>query len=317
MRHTPRSPRLLAGSLATVAALALAGCGDSTDGPATDSSESTSNAATPSATPSQSPSSAESTSPSQSSSSSVSSSPSSDTAPSGPPVPAYFVGKGPRGDRLFPYQVAGPDADAILRGLSTTPADPDYRTVWTSAMFGRATTNGREVTVDLTQEAVPAPRGVDAALAKLSLQQIVWSLKSAVKATKVSFTVAGQPASTVLGQPVTNPVAAADFFDTLTQVSITTPLEGAEVSGTLEAVGANNGFEAWLGWELLDASGKAVKSGNVTAEGYGEKLYPWKASVDLSGVAPGTYTFRAHNEDASGGEGGGGPEEDTRTVIVS
>lgn len=308
MRHTPRSPRLLAGSLAAVAVLALAGCGDATDDPATEASgDPTSSSPTPSVTPSESTSTSPSTTASEDAS----------QTPNASALALYFVGKGPRGDRLFPYQVmSGPDAASILQALTTKPADPDYRTVWTASMLGETTTTGTEVTVDLTDEATRAPQGVNAEAAKLSIQQVVWSLRSAMGATKVSFTVAGQPATTVLGQPVKTPVAPADFFDTSTQVSITAPLEGATVSGTLEATGANNGFEAWLGWELLDANGKAVKSGNVTADGYGEKLYPWKASVDLAGVAPGTYTFRAYNEDASGGEGGGGPEEDTRTVIV-
>ena len=40
------------------------------------------------------------------------------------------------------------------------------------------------------------------------------------------------------------------------------------------------------------------------AEG-ADKLYPWTVSVDVSGLAPGDYTFVATNDDPSGGEGVG------------
>ena len=46
-----------------------------------------------------------------------------------------------------------------------------------------------------------------------------------------------------------------------------------------------------------------------------DKLYPWETEVDVSDLAPGTYTFVAMTDDPSGGEGGG-PTEDTKTIIV-
>ena len=46
-----------------------------------------------------------------------------------------------------------------------------------------------------------------------------------------------------------------------------------------------------------------------------DKLYPWTAEVDVSGLAPGTYTFVAMTDDPSGGEGAG-PTEDTKTIVV-
>ena len=46
-----------------------------------------------------------------------------------------------------------------------------------------------------------------------------------------------------------------------------------------------------------------MKKGFATAEGWMDKLYPWQAEVDVSGLAPGTYTFVAMTDDPSGGEG--------------
>ena len=53
----------------------------------------------------------------------------------------------------------------------------------------------------------------------------------------------------------------------------------------------------------------------ATAEGWMDKLYPWKADIDVSRLPAGDYTFVAMTDDPSGGEGLG-PFTDTRTIIV-
>ena len=68
-------------------------------------------------------------------------------------------------------------------------------------------------------------------------------------------------------------------------------------------------------WEVRDSGGGAVLEGFTTAEGWMDKLYPWTAEVDVSGLAPGTYTFVALTDDPSDGEGRG-PTEDTKTITV-
>ena len=50
--------------------------------------------------------------------------------------------------------------------------------------------------------------------------------------------------------------------------------------------------------------------------GAGDRLYPWETEIDVSGLAPGTYTFVAMTDDPSGGDEGTGPFTDTRTIIV-
>ena len=65
----------------------------------------------------------------------------------------------------------------------------------------------------------------------------------------------------------------------------------------------------------VDADGKVVKKGSAAAKGWMDKLYPWETAVDVSGLQPGEYTFVAMTDDPSGGEGGG-PTEDTKTIIV-
>jgi hypothetical protein len=46
-----------------------------------------------------------------------------------------------------------------------------------------------------------------------------------------------------------------------------------------------------------------------------DKLYPWQATVDVSSLSPGTYTFVASTDDPSDGEGSG-PTRDTKTITV-
>ena len=48
-----------------------------------------------------------------------------------------------------------------------------------------------------------------------------------------------------------------------------------------------------------------------------DKLYPWETEVDVSDLEPGTYTFVALTDDPSGGAEGGGPTEDSKTIVVS
>jgi hypothetical protein len=60
-----------------------------------------------------------------------------------------------------------------------------------------------------------------------------------------------------------------------------------------------------------------VLNGAGIAEGWGEdKLFAWEVEVDVSTLAPGTYTFVAMNDDPSGGAEGHGPAVDTRTIVV-
>jgi hypothetical protein len=100
-------------------------------------------------------------------------------------------------------------------------------------------------------------------------------------------------------------------------MSITSPEEGQTVSGTFEASGVNNGFEASFSWEILQGE-QVVATDFGMADGCCEldKMYPWTAEVDVSGLAPGTYTFVAKNDDPSGGAEGNGPDLDTRTIVV-
>jgi hypothetical protein len=101
-------------------------------------------------------------------------------------------------------------------------------------------------------------------------------------------------------------------------MSITSPEQGATVSGSMDISGVASSFEANVLWEILAASGgKVVDSGFVTAEGWmGEKLFPWSDTVDVSDLEPGEYLFSAQTDDPSGGAEGTGPAVDTKQFRV-
>jgi hypothetical protein len=119
----------------------------------------------------------------------------------------------------------------------------------------------------------------------------------------------------VLGVPTSEPLAEGDQLDVLSLMNVTAPEEGATVSGSFEASGVASSFEANVQWQITH-NGETVKTGFTTAEGWMDKLYPWTKKVDVSDLAPGTYTFVAMTDDPSGGAEGNGPYTDTRTIVI-
>jgi len=247
----------------------------------------------------------------------------SESAEPGVAVAVYFVGEGPKQPVLFrEFQDADAGEDAVTAAarlaVGGTPLDPDYRTAWPAGTSATASYDGDLVTVDLSgTDLQTRPADLSKRLSKLALQQVVFSVQGAVQdRAPVLFLIDGQPSDTVLGEPTIEPVTQGKVLQTLSLMSITVPAEGQVVSGSFEASGVNNGFEASVSYEIRDGD-QVVASGFGMAEGWMEdKLWPWTLDVDLAGVAPGTYTFVAMNDDPSGGEEGHGPDVDTRTIVV-
>jgi hypothetical protein len=237
-------------------------------------------------------------------------------------VPVYYAGDGPRGTVLFrefqPGIGADPVSQAAAAAVAGPPLDPDYRTLWPAGTQATASYDGDVITVDLTGAALhDRPQGMSKSDANLALQQVIYSVQGAAhKRAGVQFLIDGGHTDQVLGQPASEPLSNADFLVTLSQMSITEPAEGQTVSGSFPASGVNNSFEASVSYEIRQGD-KVVATGFGTAAGFGvDKLYPWELEVDVSGLAPGTYTFVAMNDDPSGGAEGNGPDVDTRTIVV-
>lgn len=233
---------------------------------------------------------------------------------------AFFVGETARGPRLFRDLVFLPGdrltlgTDALMAG----PADPDYRTLWPDGAFAGATVRGDVIEVELADPALrDRPAGMTPEEAGLAVEQVVYTVQLRDESARpVQFRYDGNPIDQVYGVPTSEPVSPGPVTDVRSQMSIQSPYEGEELSDTLVARGENNGNEATMNWRIEDAAGDVVLEGYATAEGWMDRLYPWETDpIDVSGLAPGTYTFVAVNPDPSGGEGFP-PDTDTRSIIV-
>ena len=203
----------------------------------------------------------------------------------------------------------------MTRSTPTTGSPfPDGATPVGTSFDG--TGSGGTIGVELADDSlVERPAGMSKAEARVAVQSLVYTLQGVVQARAklVAYSADGQPTS-LLGIDTSGGVKNAAQLDVLNLVSVTAPQEGASVSGTFTASGVGSSFEATIPWEVRQGD-EVVKEGFATAEGWMDKLYPWETEVDVSGLAPGDYTFAAMTDDPSGGEGFG-PSEDTKTITV-
>jgi hypothetical protein len=248
--------------------------------------------------------------------------------PSGPPmasraVAGYYLGDTPAGVRLFrefrSLESADDGPGGSVRLLTTTPADPDYRTEWPAGAFVGAEIADDRITVELADASLEQrPGSMTEEEAEASVQQVVYTLQAyAQQRLPVEFTTAEGPAAQVLGTTSDGPVPAEAPLEALSHVNLTTPDERQPVSGTLPVEGVASSFEGNLLWSLQDGSGTAVADGFFTAEGsMGDRLFPFADAIDLSSVEPGSYTLVVETDDPSGGAEGPGAFSDSRTVVV-
>jgi Immunoglobulin-like domain of bacterial spore germination/Sporulation and spore germination len=241
-----------------------------------------------------------------------------------PPVPTYYVGETPQGPRLFRYfepapQGADTGVATALNLLTATPSDPDYTTLWPEGAFaGGWIDYPRGLATVLLSDASlhDRPTGMTAAEARLAIEQVVYTMQAqAQQRIPVQFQIEGNPVDQVYGVPTSEPLANGPELEVLALVNISNPTEGRVVQGSFSADGVASSFEGTVPWELRDAAGTVVRRGfgQGTME---DHLTPWATEeIDVSDLAPGSYTFVAMTDDPSGGEGGG-PMTDTRTVVV-
>lgn len=251
-------------------------------------------------------------------------SPSESAEPGSGPVPVYFVSETPQGLRLFREFQPGVQGDPLLASAVATveggALDPDYRSLWpTGSSVASVVPDGADIlTVDILGAPHDLPEGMTQADAQLALQQVVYSVQAAHGQGRVGVQLLldGDRSDQVLGQPTSEPLAAAPLLTTVSLMQINYPNEGDTVSGVFTADGANNSFEATVAWQLLDGEQVVAQGAGIADGAYEDKLFPWRVEVDVSGLEPGAYTFVASNDDPSGGAEGGGPHADTRTIIV-
>lgn len=226
-------------------------------------------------------------------------------------VPVYYAGDTPDGVRLYREFTLVENARELLlestdRAVSGTPDDADYRTLWpTGSAVVDATWDGDVARISLTDVSLDQPNGMGEDEARIAIQAVIYSAQAALGEGRVpvQLLVDGQPSATVLGQPTSEPLANDSVLDTLARVSITTPAEGATVTGdTLDVTGVGNSFEANIVVQIKQWEGAEVMEElPFTAAGYmADKLFAFEGSFDVSAYPPGEYVAIARTDDPSG-----------------
>ncbi|MET3963343.1 hypothetical protein ABIE44_003277 [Marmoricola sp. OAE513] len=242
-------------------------------------------------------------------------------------VPAFFVGDGADGPRLFseehPVGDEDPQEDAANTSAHGTPFDPDYKTYWPKSSVVESVamvSDGTESFQVFLSQAVPdVPEGVTAEQATRQVQAVVRTIQENHKSfydkgaslPPVEFFVGDKLQKTVLG--VTGPeFGPGTDEDVLALVSITSPSNNQKFlpQQKITVTGMAAAFEANVQWELLVGGDAVVDSGVATA-GEGGVLSPF--SFDLR-LEAGTYTLRVSDTDESGE---GRPlNSDTKDIVV-
>ncbi|CAB4726484.1 unannotated protein [freshwater metagenome] len=235
-------------------------------------------------------------------------------------VPVYFVGDTPQGPRLYrefrTVEDDNPLEEAVALMTAGDAEDPDYRTAYPGGSFSSVSFDGDRFVVEVPDDGWMAPGDLSEDEATLALQQLVYTVQGVQQERAPVEVVLDGQATFLFGEDTEGGVSNADPLDVLALVNVTTPEEGAPVSGSFTASGVASSFEATVPWQILTGSGDVELEGFATAEGWMDKLYPWETEIDVSSLDPGLYTFVARTDDPSGGEGGG-PTEDTKVIDVS
>lgn len=247
-------------------------------------------------------------------------SPSESSVPETATVPVYYLGETTRGPRLYRefHRVElvndDPVSTAVFEAVAVTPDDPDYRTPWPGGTTAATVVSppADVITVDVRGPGLrDRPADLTAEEAELAIEQLVYTAQAAHQSrSPVQLLLDGSRTDTLLGVPVSEPLAQGAAEDVLAQVWIIDPAEGAEVTAPFEVSGLAAAFEANVVWELRDGS-KVVKKGFTTARACC-KMEPYSFEVS---APPGEYTLIVTDSDPSGGEGFG-PWEDTKQITV-
>lgn len=99
-------------------------------------------------------------------------------------------------------------------------------------------------------------------------------------------------------------------------LTLSHPYGNTHVKTSFTVAGTSNSVEANTPWSLTNATThKVVRQGSFTADGWGDKLYPYRGTVSVAGLPAATYVFSVRIDDPSNGEGKPVPQV-SRVVFV-
>jgi len=220
-------------------------------------------------------------------------------------APLYWLGD--VGGRLALYRefrtapsTGAPIRDAVTALLSTRPGDPDYLSVWPrgTEVLGVRLADG-VATVDLSAEAAQAHAPPETA--RMSLQQLAWTVTAAAKDAKLTvlLRIDGEPVADLWrsGISAEQAVGRGESLEVLAPVWIIDPQQGATVGRTVTVTGTAAVFEATVSIEVRrgdEVVRETFATASVGAPGRGD----WSAKLTLE---PGTYELRAFETSAEDG----------------
>lgn len=136
---------------------------------------------------------------------------------------------------------------------------------------------------------------------------------TAASPTPTSSGTAGTtiPTVTVSTAPVSATSSTGEVVLTLVR-----PADNTRTTTSFVVSGTSNSVEANTPWTLTNqATTKVVRHGFFTADGWGDKLYPYRGTVSVAGLPAGRYVFTVQIDDPSDGEGKPVPHL-SRVIVV-
>lgn len=195
---------------------------------------------------------------------------------------------GPRLYREF-AQVAtceDPVTEALTHMVRNAPVDPDYTSLWPEGTEVLSVeTSGSTATVDVS--AFPA---LGASFEGAAVQQLVWTVTAADPAVStVRLLVEGE--TPVSGHSDWSaPVGRANALDTLANVWILAPTQGANVGSPVEVTVYGTGWEGNVPIRVFEGESQVAETQVTTMMGgFAE------ASTSIT-LPPGDYTVHAYND---------------------
>jgi hypothetical protein len=250
------------------------------------------------------------------------------------------VGDTPDGPRLYrefrTVQASNP-FDGAIAALEQGPIDPDYRTYWPEGSieaihFDGIGEDGLFQVVLNGGSLRDRPAGMDEATASMAVEQVIHTLQASAGArAAVTFRSDSNPIDQVFGVPTSEPRANGPVLDTLALVSLSTPSEGMVVDNDVPLVveGVGSAFEGTIDIYVRTRAGGSPGGENrgdwvtVRTGMGGDRLYPFTANLDLTGVPPGDYVVVSMTQNPSGEAARGqsaehrsGSHDDSRNITI-
>ena len=223
-------------------------------------------------------------------------------------VPVYWLGEAAAGRRLYRefqrQDVCAGEACLLEASVRTAvggrPADPDYGSLWPAGTkVDNVGYDGTVITIDLSGDLREPTPSMDDSLARLTVQQLVYSAQAGLGKgpVPVQLLLEGQHTDTIFGQPAAEPLTAANPDEVEAPVQVDNPSNGAQVPRTFTVTGRAATFEANVVWELKSRPDYQVVDHGFTTAQECCTLSPYSFQVT---APPGEYTLFVHDTDESG-----------------